>query len=115
MSEETMNRRHFFKEAGLIGAAAAGAALALSACGKGGGAEAAPFTCTDTAGLSEAELGARMEAEYVDKSPVAGKDCKGCALYNKAASAGTCGGCKVVKGPIHPNGYCKLWAAAPPS
>jgi hypothetical protein len=114
MSKETMNRRHFFKEAGLIGAAAAGAALALSACGKGG-AEAAAFTCTDTAGLSEAELGARMEAEYTDKSTVAGKDCKGCALYNKAASAGTCGGCKVVKGPIHPNGYCKLWAAAPPS
>jgi hypothetical protein len=112
MSVESMNRRNFFKEAGLLGAVAAGAAFALSACGKSAPAAAA-FTCTDTTGLSEAEMGARMEAEYTDTSKVAGKDCAGCALYDKAAAADTCGGCKVVKGPIHPKGYCKLWAAAP--
>ncbi|MEZ4265744.1 MAG: high-potential iron-sulfur protein [Myxococcota bacterium] len=113
MSVESMNRRNFFKEAGLLGAAAAGAAFALSACGKSGAPAAAAFTCTDTTGLSEAEMGARMEAEYSDTSKVAGKNCENCALYNKAASADVCGGCKVVKGPIHPKGYCKLWAAAP--
>ncbi len=113
MHIEPMNRRRFLKAAGSLGVAAAGAAFALSACAKSGAPAAAVFTCTDTTGLSEIELGARMEADYTDTSTVAGKDCVGCALYNQATAAGTCGTCKVVKGPIHPRGYCKLWAALP--
>ncbi|MCB9787110.1 MAG: high-potential iron-sulfur protein [Deltaproteobacteria bacterium] len=108
-----MNRRHFFKEAGLLGAAAAGAAMAISACKSSGGEAAPAVTCTDTAGLTEAELSARMDAEYVDHSQVPGKMCSTCALFEAPATEGKCGGCKVVKGPINPQGYCKLWAQKP--
>jgi hypothetical protein len=45
--------------------------------------------------------------------PVGGKQCSGCQLYipaksNPTKSAGTC---KLVKGKIQPNGWCKFFTA----
>ena len=42
--------------------------------------------------------------------PSADKDCANCVQYVEAAP-NTCGGCKLVKGPINPKGYCLSWAA----
>ncbi len=105
---ERLSRRTFGKIVAGAGAAAAGAAL-LVACGKSQPA-AAPFTCTDTTGLDEAGIGTRIDNEYVDHTPIPAKHCTNCVLFVPATACGTC---QVVKGPIHPEGYCKLWAAKP--
>jgi len=49
-------------------------------------------------------------AAYVTH-PVGGKKCSGCALYvpAKANPMTAVGTCKLVKGPIAPNGYCKFY------
>lgn len=63
---------------------------------------------------AKAEAAATTEqktAGYVTH-PVGGKQCSGCALFvpaksNPMKSAGTC---KLVKGSIAPNGYCKFFS-----
>ncbi len=96
--------------------AAAGLAVfgTLAACDKQGGEEAAPakaepkeLDCTDVSALSEAEKKTRESLGYVDKSPHPAKLCANCNLFQ--ASGEGCGGCTVIKGPIHPNGYCNSW------
>lgn len=83
------------------------AAAALGAgCSSG---PAMPESCDDTTGLSEPEKMARTALQYVDRSPHPDKQCKGCNLYVPAAMETQCSGCKVVKGPIHPLGYCTSW------
>jgi hypothetical protein len=59
--------------------------------------------------LSEAERKARSSSQYVESSKLATKNCENCAHYEAPPGADQCGGCKVVKGPIHPGGYCNLW------
>ncbi len=71
--------------------------------------------CNDVSTLSPDELRLRTEiAKYVEQTPDAQKRCSGCSLY-VAAGPEQCGGCTVVKGPIHPNGYCTLFVVKPPS
>lgn len=80
----------------------------LAACGK-----KAP-SCTDTSGLSPDELTMRTQtAAYVETAPNPAQRCDGCAQWNAPASPDACGGCKVVKGPINPAGWCKLWVQKP--
>ena len=63
----------------------------------------------------EADAAASVDqktANYVTH-PIGGKQCSGCSLYipaksNPSKSPGTC---KLVKGSIQPNGYCKFFAA----
>jgi len=67
--------------------------------------------CNDVGALSADELHTRNEvAKYVDQSMEAAKRCSACAQY-VAAAPDKCGGCKIVKGPINPNGGCILFAA----
>ncbi len=54
---------------------------------------------------------ARTTLHYVDQSQVEGKDCKNCALYVAPAEGAQCGSCQTLKGPVHPEGYCDIWAA----
>lgn len=42
-------------------------------------------------------------------SPYPDKICANCQLYVPAESPDQCGGCQLIKGPIHPNGYCTSW------
>lgn len=116
MNDEMQSRRGFFKDVAILGAAAAGSAWALSAC-KGGGEEggeaAAGLDCTDTSGLTEQEITTRMNSKYVDETPIAGKVCDNCIQWEPPKEEGTCGGCKVIAGPVHPKGYCNLWAKMP--
>jgi hypothetical protein len=68
------------------------------------------LTCNDTSGLKPDEVSARQTLAYTDKSPEAGKQCNNCQQF-VPGSPDQCGSCKVLKGPVHPNGYCKVWAA----
>jgi hypothetical protein len=67
------------------------------------------MTCSDVSGLSAEEINARTMTAYVDRSMEIDKTCVACVQYIDAPSGG-CGGCKVLKGPVHPLGTCKLFA-----
>ena len=126
MNTKDISRRDFIQRLSLFGAAGIGASTMLAACGGGEQQSATPaaetpaetptaegFTCTDTSGLTEAEVTMRTQLQYVDESPDPEKLCSNCALYTAAPAEGQCGGCTVVKGPIHPDGYCTSWAPKP--
>lgn len=114
-----LSRRDFFQRAAVLGAAAALMPPVLLACDPNR--EASPrapktsageFTCTDESGLTEQEKSVRAVQEYVDRTPRNDQDCANCGLYTEAP-AGQCGGCTVVPGPIHPDGWCKIWVPIP--
>jgi hypothetical protein len=80
------------------------APVLLQACKK------AEFSCDDASGLSEEETELRAALKYVDRSPHdTSKACNNCAFY-VAGDKDECGQCTLVKGPIHPLGYCSSWA-----
>jgi High potential iron-sulfur protein len=82
-----------------------GAALGLVGCSK-------KPSCSDVTGLSPDELRTRNDiATYTEVAPDASKKCTLCAQFVPAPSANACGSCKVVKGPINPEGWCKLFVA----
>lgn len=87
---------------------AAGALLPASALLAG--CKKPELACTDTAGLSADEVTARATLKYVDRSADPAKICSGCQQYKAPQMTGACGGCVVVKGPIHPDGGCNVWA-----
>ncbi|MES1178194.1 MAG: hypothetical protein ABUL62_27970 [Myxococcales bacterium] len=96
-----INRRAALKPIAAMSVAALVPA-ALLACSKNA-------DCNDVSALSPDELRTRNEiAKYVDQSLEAAKRCSGCVQYIPAAPK-QCGGCKVVKGPINPNGGCILF------
>jgi hypothetical protein len=82
------------------------AAAILSACGK----KTEPDSCQDVSALSDAEKTGRTALQYTDKSPQADKHCSACNFWQPNSDPAQCGGCKLVKGPIHPKGYCTAFA-----
>ena len=66
--------------------------------------------CVDTRGLTEAEVQVRSALGYVDRAAEAQKSCAACQQYVAATEDGACGGCHLLKGPIHPLGTCKAFA-----
>jgi len=67
--------------------------------------------CEDVSGLSEEDLALRTQLQYRDLSPHGeNKNCKRCTFY-LTAKKDDCGRCTLIKGPIHPLGYCNSWAA----
>ena len=89
------------------------ATATLAAC-KSGGSGAAALSCNDVSALAPTDAQVRATLGYEDKSTDPVKNCTNCLQY-VAAAPGTCGTCKVVKGPIHPDGNCKAWVAKPPA
>jgi len=83
------------------------AASVLSACGK----KTEPDSCQDVGALSEAEKTGRSALQYTDKSPQGDKRCDNCNFWQPPSDPAQCGGCQLVKGPIHPKGYCTAYAA----
>lgn len=67
------------------------------------------FACDSTMGLSPQQLAVRTQLAYVDRTPNPEADCANCQHYVAAPSAGECGTCKVMPGPTHPKGFCKVW------
>ena len=80
--------------------------IGASACSK---AKAQPFTCTDVSALNETDRTAREKLAYADRAPTPDKECVRCVQYIEAEQG--CGSCKIVRGPIHPNGTCTQFAA----
>ena len=118
-----MTRRRFLENSAYGAAAALTMGYLLAGCeGKSDGGTATKgqaakpagdFSCTDVTGLSEADVATRTSLAYVDKTPDPAKNCLNCALYTEPVGGAQCGGCTVVKGPIHPQGYCNVWAPKP--
>jgi hypothetical protein len=97
-----MKRRAAFKPLLALSAAALAPGL-LSACSR-------KPDCNDVGALSADELRVRNEvAKYVDQTMEAAKRCSACVQFI-ASAPNQCGGCKIVKGPINPDGYCTLFA-----
>jgi hypothetical protein len=102
---DSIDRREAIRRLGLFSTAALASQL-FSAC------KSKP-NCNDVSGLSPDDVRTRNEtAGYVEHSPDPAKKCSLCAQYQPGAP-NACGGCKVVKGPIDAEAYCKLWAARP--
>lgn len=64
--------------------------------------------CPEQNGLSVQEQAIRTSLKYEDGSQMPGRTCDNCKLYT-LPEISSCGGCKVVPGPIHPKGYCTAW------
>lgn len=64
--------------------------------------------CTDVANVN---YNMRSTLQYTDQSTEKNKNCANCALYTAPESGSDCGGCLTITGPIHPEGYCTIWAA----
>jgi hypothetical protein len=103
---DKLSRRDVLQRSAVLGAFAA---LGATACSK----STPALTCTDTSGLSAGDLQIRTTLAYVDQSTEPGKTCANCQQFVAPAAAGTCGTCKVLKGPINPAGNCKSFVAKP--
>lgn len=102
-----MNGTAPFDRRGLLLACGACLTLAATAGCKGSG----PGSCNDTSKLSPEDVSARTALAYVDVTPEPGKVCLKCIHYIQAPAADQCAGCKLLKGPIHPNGHCRVYVA----
>ncbi len=96
-----IGRRYLLK-----GGAAALASAFAAACSK-----KIPASCMDAPGLSFEDAQIRANLAYVEPSPQPDKRCDNCRQYAAPRVEGSCGTCTIVKGPIHPNGYCKVYGA----
>ena len=86
----------------LLGTALLGAA-SLAACKR------RSETCPPSQ-LSPEEAKVREALHYTDRSADPQKLCNGCQQYLPNTDA-DCGGCKLMKGFIHPAGYCAAFSA----
>jgi len=128
MGTKKMNRREFIQRAGVYstaGIALLGTAALLTGCGSeekaadmGSQAKKTIDTvkkevdpCNDLSGLSAAEVQTRETFEYVAFEEKVEERCTTCNFWIPAKDAAPCGGCTLVKGPIHPNGGCMSWVA----
>jgi hypothetical protein len=103
--DEKLSRRDVLQKSaafGILAAFGAGAAACKS--------EPPKLSCVDTTSLSAADAQVRVALAYVDQSTMPGKDCDKCQQF-LPGPANACGGCKVLRGPINPAGYCKSFAA----
>ena len=124
MDKKNFSRRAFIRRGGSLGAVVV--ALTVVGCGGeeetgggggggtgGGGGGGGGLSCDGVDGLTEAELGMRTSQAYVSSSPHGTeKNCLNCML-GAGLTATSCGTCSVIKGEIHPEGYCNLWVARP--
>lgn len=75
-------------------------ALGAMACSKS-------FTCHDGPKLTPGDRTNRERFAYVDHSSDIGKMCEDCIQFEPGDG---CGKCKVLPGPVHPQGTCTLFA-----
>ncbi len=104
-----LSRRHFLAAcSGLVAAAGC-------AGGQAPQAEAPADPCMDVRGLSQAETATRTAVNYIAETPFSDQRCDNCQFWLPPAEGASCGGCVIVKGPIHPAGHCTSWAPPPGS
>ena len=125
---EKMTRKEFLRQFGMLAAAVFGSSI-VAACGgekeearqtggrPTGGTRSTPQTaqkpaadpCADLSGISETDLKMRETLSYVSVSTEPDKNCENCKFWQPPAAGEPCGGCTLVKGPIHAGGYCTSW------
>ncbi len=86
----------------LLCSAALGASTLAPACKRSE--TCPPFT------LAAEDAKLRETLHYTDRSPNPDKLCNGCQQYLQNTDA-DCGGCKLMKGLVHPAGYCAAFSA----
>jgi len=64
--------------------------------------------CVDEEELSDSVLGMRESLEYTDVAPDAKQTCSACSFFH-AGTAGGCGNCEVLTGPVNAKGHCVSW------
>ena len=101
-NEPRIARRAMVKRVLSLTVLAAVAPATLAACGGG------ELACDDVSGLSPADRSARDAAQYRDRSADPSRRCAQCTFFQAAGDQ--CGSCTVVRGPIHPEGTCQLFA-----
>lgn len=74
-----------------------------NACQKG------PSFCNDVSALGADQQNTRTTLGYEDASDQPGKSCAKCSQYLAPPKMDQCGTCKVLPGPVHPNGYCRAF------
>jgi hypothetical protein len=105
MRDDKVSRRGALRVLGTLPLLGVGAGAVLTGCGK----KTEPDSCSDVSALNDAEKTARSALQYTDRSPHGDKRCDLCNLYLPASDVSQCGGCQIVKGPIHPKGYCTAY------
>lgn len=128
--DKMLSRRLFLQRISFAGVAGIGAGMLAAGCGGGEEApaeeippagETAPPTaaqqeygmteCGDLSALTPEEMQQRVALNYVDRTPIPEKQCQNCQLYIVPEGGGPCGGCQILKGPVHQEGYCTAWVA----
>ncbi len=66
------------------------------------------FVCTNASSLSPSDEEARRAVAYVEPAADLSRSCDACQQWT--SGDGECGGCKLLRGPIHPKATCKLFA-----
>jgi hypothetical protein len=93
-----MGRRELLLFAGIVGVGAS------VGCKKSD-----PVSCAAVGQLSPEEQASRDTLQYVDIAPTRDRTCQQCRQWLPQEEGG-CGACKVMKGPVHPKGTCRLFA-----
>ncbi len=113
--EKNITRKNFLKKISIGGVLIIGGGTLISACGDSNEKQQeqlsknANLPCSDVSGLTDSELATRTSNDYTSASPYNDKFCGTCNLFIMPKEGKQCGSCQVVKGPISPQGYCKLW------
>lgn len=135
MKVSKITRKKFLANAGMFSLSAVVGGTWLSSCASPSGqpeqesatdipaqdpesntSDAAPMgseteACNDLSGLSEQEVSQREQLQYVAQSPKEEQICANCQFWQPSEDEATaCGGCQLIKGPIHPNGWCQTWS-----
>jgi hypothetical protein len=99
MSREPVHSRRAFL------AVSASLGAALLGCSK-----QREFACTQTQGLTPEQVQARTAAGYEEPASDSSRVCNLCQQWEERGS-NQCGGCKLMRGPIHPQGTCRLFVS----
>jgi uncharacterized paraquat-inducible protein A len=71
------------------------------------------FSCVESAGLAADDASVRATLAYMEPAVDKTRVCASCQQFIAPPTEGSCGTCKVLKGPVHPNGSCKVFTAKP--
>ena len=104
--KNNINRKEFLKKLPLLGIVLFGSGLFFHSCKKS---ETKEDPCADLSKLTPEEKQTRKDFQYAAKSKFPDKLCTNCELWLAPEQGQTCGGCEIMEGPIHPNGYCTAW------
>jgi hypothetical protein len=105
-STEQVNRRNLVIRA----AKGLAAVLGVAGCRKKLG-----VFCEGGEAMPPSDVQLRSALAYVDTTTEPEKSCLKCFLYLPPKVEESCGTCKVVRGPIHPNGTCRVFLKQQPA